>query len=71
MCCDWLTAVVMHDCTHTACFYFSMYVKEVLLLMTRSAIDKDGSHHQRPSWDYFKADKFTLMALWAFSPILF
>ena len=24
-------------------FYFSMYVKEVLLLMTGSAIDEDGS----------------------------
>ena len=41
-------------------FYISMYVKEVLLLMTGSAIDEDGSHHQLPYWDYFKANNFTL-----------
>ena len=52
-------------------FYISMYVKEVLLLMTGSAIDEDGSHHQQPYWDYFKANNFTLGALWAFSPIYF
>ena len=48
-------------------FYISMYVKEVLLLMTRSAIDEDGSHYQQPYWDYFKANNFTLGALWAFT----
>ena len=47
-------------------FYISMYVKEVLLLMTGSAIDEDGSHRQSPYWDYFKANNFTLGALWAF-----
>ena len=38
-------------------FYISMYVKEVLLLMTGSAIDEDGSHHQQPYWDYLNQDK--------------
>ena len=44
-------------------FYISMYVKEVLLHMTGSAMDEDGSHHQLPYWDYFKANNFTLGAL--------
>ena len=35
-------------------FYISMYVKEVHLLMTGSAIDEDGSHHPQPYWDYLK-----------------
>ena len=52
-------------------FYISMYVKEMLLHMTGSAIDEDGSHHQQPYWDYFKANNFTLGALRAFSPIYF
>ena len=39
-------------------FYISMYVKEVLLFMTGSAIDEDGSHHQQPYWDHFKANYF-------------
>ena len=47
-------------------FYISMYLKEVLLLMTGSAMDEDGSHHQSPYWDYFKTNNFTLGALWAF-----
>ena len=47
-------------------FYISTYVKEVLLLMTGSAIDEDGSHHQQPYWDYFKANNFTLWALRVF-----
>ena len=50
-------------------FYISMYVKEKFMLMTGSAIDEDGSHHQQPYWDYFKANSFTLGALWTFSPI--
>ena len=36
-------------------FYISMYVKEVLLHMTGSAIYEDGSHHRLPYWDYFNA----------------
>ena len=28
--------------------------------MTRSAIDEDGSHHQLPYWDYFKANRLLL-----------
>ena len=47
-------------------FYISMYLKEVLLLMTGSAMDEDGSHRQSPYWDYFKTNNFTLGALWAF-----
>ena len=47
-------------------FYISMYVKEVLLLMTGSAIDEDGSHNQQPYLDYFKDSTFTLGTLWAF-----
>ena len=46
-------------------------MKEVLLLMTGSAIDEDGSHHQLPYSDYFKANNFTSGALWAFSSIYF
>ena len=52
-------------------FYICIYVKEVFLLMTGSAMDEDGSHHQPPYWDYFKAYNFTLGALWAFSPRYF
>ena len=37
-----------------------MYVKEVLLLMTESAIDEDGSHYHQPYWDYFKANNSNL-----------
>ena len=36
-------------------FYICIYVKEVFLLMTGSAMDEDGSHHQLPYWDYFNA----------------
>ena len=39
--------------------------------MTGSAIDEDGSHQELPYWDFFKANNFTLGALWAFSPIYF
>ena len=48
-----------------------MYVKEVLLLMTGSAIDEDGSHHQQPYWENFKSNNFTFGALSAFSMIYF
>ena len=41
----------------------SIYVKEVFLQMTGRALDEDGSHHQLPYRDHFKANKFTLGAL--------
>ena len=44
-------------------FYISLYVKEVLLLMTGSAICEDGSHYQLLYWDCFKANNLTLGAL--------
>ena len=40
-----------------------IYVKEVFLQLTGSALDEDGSHHQLPYRDHFKANKFTLGAL--------
>ena len=55
-------------------FYVSMYVKEVLLLMTGSAMDEDGSKEYSlmaaTSNSCVKANDFTLEALWL-SPIYF
>ena len=39
--------------------------------MTGSAIDEDGSHQELPYWNFFKANNFTLGAVWALSPIYF
>ena len=40
-----------------------IYVKEVFLQLTGSALDENGSHHQLPYQDHFKANNFTLGAL--------
>ena len=56
---------------HTLCvFYISMFVKEVLLHMTGCAMNEDGSNHQLRYRDYFKANNFTLGALFVLKVVL-
>ena len=43
--------------------YISVLKRKLLLHMTGSAIDEDGSHQELPYWDFFKANNFTLGAL--------
>ena len=52
--CDWLTALVVHDCTSIVCVLYQN--------VGEGSASGDGSHYQLPYWDYFKANNFTLGA---------